>query len=93
MGWGIGRPVGPRERRAVAWPRSARNRPRIRCRSPTRSLAALTANRLLMAPLRTAAPAAADDPLARLMRAKQMLDAGLITQADYDAVKAKALGL
>lgn len=40
-----------------------------------------------------AAAAAADDPLARLTRAKQMLDAGLITQADYDAVKAKALGL
>lgn len=39
-------------------------------------------------------PAApADDPIARLTKAKQMLDAGLITQADYDAVKAKALGL
>ena len=45
-----------------------------------------------MAP--TAAPAApAEDPVARLAKAKQMLDAGLITQADYDAVKAKALGL
>ncbi len=43
----------------------------------------------------SAAPAAApaDDPIARLTKAKQMLDAGLITQADYDAVKAKALGL
>ena len=42
-----------------------------------------------------AAPAApaADDPIAKLTKAKQMLDAGLITQADYDAVKAKALGL
>ena len=42
-----------------------------------------------------AAPAApaADDPIVRLTKAKQMLDAGLITQADYDAVKAKALGL
>ena len=42
-----------------------------------------------------AAPAAApaDDPIARLTKAKQMLDAGLITQADYDTVKAKALGL
>ena len=39
------------------------------------------------------APAPADDPIARLTKAKQMLDAGLITQADYDAVKAKALGL
>jgi hypothetical protein len=28
-----------------------------------------------------------------LKRAKDMLDAGLITQEDYDAVKAKALGL
>ena len=26
-------------------------------------------------------------------RFKEMLDAGLITQADYDAAKAKALGL
>lgn len=47
-------------------------------------------------PVQAAPPAAApaaDDPIARLTRAKQMLDAGLITQADYDAVKAKALGL
>ena len=44
------------------------------------------------APLAATAPAV-DDPIARLTRAKQMLDAGLITQADYDAVKAKALGL
>ncbi len=43
------------------------------------------------APAPAAAPA--DDPIARLTKAKQMLDAGLITQADYDAVKAKALGL
>lgn len=41
-----------------------------------------------------AAPAAApEDPMAMLVRAKEMLDAGLITQADYDAAKAKALGL
>lgn len=49
-----------------------------------------------VAPVAAAAvPAAApaDDPIARLTKAKQMLDAGLITQADYDAVKAKALGL
>ncbi len=39
-----------------------------------------------------AAPAA-DDPMVVLKRAKDMLDAGLITQADYDAAKAKALGL
>ena len=39
-----------------------------------------------------AAPAAAD-PMETLKRAKDMLDAGLITQEDYDAVKAKALGL
>lgn len=40
------------------------------------------------------APApAAGDPMAELTKAKQMLDAGLITQADYDAVKTKALGL
>ncbi len=40
------------------------------------------------------APApAADDPLAKLTQFKAMLDRGLITQADYDAAKAKALGL
>ena len=35
----------------------------------------------------------ADDHFATLMGFKRMLDAGLITQADYDAAKAKALGL
>lgn len=45
------------------------------------------------APAPAAAAPAADDPIAKLTKAKQMLDAGLITQADYDAVKAKALGL
>jgi len=44
------------------------------------------------APAAAAAPAA-DDPVAKLAQAKQMLDQGLITQADYDALKAKALGL
>lgn len=39
-----------------------------------------------------AAPAA-DDPVAKLKKAKEMLDLGLITQQDYDALKAKALGL
>jgi len=39
-----------------------------------------------------AAPAA-DDPVAKLKKAKEMLDLGLITQDDYDALKAKALGL
>ena len=49
----------------------------------------------LQQPVAAPAPAApaADDPIAKLTKAKQMLDAGLITQADYDAVKAKALGL
>ncbi len=51
------------------------------------------------APVATAAPTApaaapaADDPVARLTQLKQLLDQGLITQADYDAAKAKALGL
>src|SRR5262245_58087298 len=36
---------------------------------------------------------AADDPVAKLKKAKEMLDLGLITQTDYDALKAKALGL
>jgi len=39
------------------------------------------------------ATAPAEDPIARLKKAKEMLDLGLITQADFDAVKAKALGL
>ena len=43
-------------------------------------------------PTRPAAPAAVD-PLTKLKKAKDMLDLGLITQADYDAAKAKALGL
>jgi membrane protease subunit (stomatin/prohibitin family) len=39
-------------------------------------------------------PAApADDPIAKLKKAKEMLDLGLITQADYDALKTKTLGL
>lgn len=43
-------------------------------------------------PAPPAAPAA-DDPVAKLAQLKSMLDQGLITQADYDAAKAKALGL
>ncbi|TXK18474.1 SPFH domain-containing protein [Homoserinibacter sp. GY 40078] len=46
------------------------------------------------APAPAPAPAAApaDDPMAKLTQAKQMLDAGLITQDDYDALKARVLG-
>ena len=36
---------------------------------------------------------AAEDPVAKLKKAKEMLDLGLITQADFDSVKAKVLGL
>ncbi|HEY6543491.1 MAG TPA: SPFH domain-containing protein [Dokdonella sp.] len=46
----------------------------------------------LQQPVAPAAPAA-DDPVAKLTKAKEMLDRGLITQSDYDALKAKALGL
>jgi membrane protease subunit (stomatin/prohibitin family) len=46
----------------------------------------------LQQPAAPAAPAA-EDPVAKLKKAKEMLDLGLITQADYDALKAKALGL
>ncbi|WDI95651.1 SPFH domain-containing protein [Xanthomonas campestris] len=35
----------------------------------------------------------AKDPVVMLKKAKEMLDLGLITQSDYDAAKAKALGL
>jgi membrane protease subunit (stomatin/prohibitin family) len=44
------------------------------------------------APPAPAAPAA-DDPMAQLAKFKEMLDAGLITQEDYDAAKNKVLGL
>ncbi|MGN6520547.1 MAG: SPFH domain-containing protein [Dokdonella sp.] len=46
----------------------------------------------LQQPVAPAAPAA-DDPVAKLKKAKEMLELGLITQADYDALKSKALGL
>ncbi|MEO7361411.1 MAG: SPFH domain-containing protein, partial [Gemmatimonadaceae bacterium] len=46
----------------------------------------------LQQPVAPPAPPA-DDPIAKLKKAKDMLDLGLITQADYDAAKAKALGL
>jgi membrane protease subunit (stomatin/prohibitin family) len=45
------------------------------------------------APAAAPAEPAAEDPVAVLKRAKEMLDAGLITQEDYDAAKAKALGI
>jgi len=43
-------------------------------------------------PVAPAAPAA-EDPVARLKKAKEMLDLGLITQDDYNALKTKTLGL
>ncbi|MDQ3038944.1 MAG: SPFH domain-containing protein [Pseudomonadota bacterium] len=43
-------------------------------------------------PVAPPAPAS-EDPVAKLKKAKEMLDLDLITQADYDALKAKALGL
>lgn len=46
----------------------------------------------LQQPVAPAAPAA-EDPVAKLKKAKEMLDMGLITQSDYDALKAKTLGL
>jgi hypothetical protein len=38
------------------------------------------------------APAAEDDPARRLGRAKGMLDQGLITDAEYESIKAKIVG-
>jgi membrane protease subunit (stomatin/prohibitin family) len=35
----------------------------------------------------------AEDPVAKLTQLKQLLDQGIITQEDFDAAKAKALGL
>ena len=46
----------------------------------------------LQQPVAPAAPAS-DDPVTKLKKAKEMLDLGLITQADFDALKAKVLGL
>jgi membrane protease subunit (stomatin/prohibitin family) len=46
----------------------------------------------LQQPVAPVAPVA-EDSLAKLKKAKEALDLGLITQADYDAVKAKVLGL
>jgi len=46
----------------------------------------------LQQPTAPAAPPA-EDPVAKLKKAKEMLDLGLITQDDFDAAKAKALGL
>ncbi|MEA0736340.1 SPFH domain-containing protein [Xanthomonas campestris pv. campestris] len=46
-----------------------------------------------MGNLQQPAAPAAQDPVAMLKKAKEMLDLGLITQSDYDAAKAKALGL
>ena len=46
----------------------------------------------LQQPVAPAAPTA-DDPVAKLKKAKEMLDLGLISPGDYDALKAKALGL
>jgi len=43
--------------------------------------------------MQQAAAPPAEDPVAKLKKAKEMLDMGLITQSDYDALKAKALGL
>ena len=45
------------------------------------------------APAPEAAAPVAEDPMAKLAKFKEMLDAGLISQEDYDAAKAKALGL
>lgn len=39
-----------------------------------------------------AATPAAEDPVARLARAKQMLDQGLINETEYDTLKARILG-
>jgi membrane protease subunit (stomatin/prohibitin family) len=46
----------------------------------------------LQQPVAPPAPAA-EDPVAKLKKAKEMLDLGLITQGDYDTLKAKTLGL
>jgi membrane protease subunit (stomatin/prohibitin family) len=46
-----------------------------------------------VAPQAPAAPVPAEDPVAKLTQFKQMLDAGLISQEEFEAAKAKLLGL
>jgi len=38
-------------------------------------------------------PSVQEDPYAKLTEMKKLLDNGVITQADFDAAKAKLLGL
>jgi hypothetical protein len=45
----------------------------------------------LGAPAASVAAAPAEDPVAKLAKAKQMLDQGLISEAEYDTLKAKIL--
>ena len=44
-----------------------------------------------MQPAQQAAPA--EDPYEKLMKLKQLLDAGVISQQEFDAAKAKTLGI
>ena len=45
-------------------------------------------------PAQPAQPAApAEDPTEKLLNAKKLLDAGAITQEDYDKIKAQVLGI
>ena len=44
-------------------------------------------------PTQQVQPSAQEDPYAKLTEMKKLLDAGVITQADFDAAKAKLLGL
>ena len=90
---GLGR-AGLRERRRDQRRRRAR-RPRHGGRHRrSRRAAAAGRTRRTRAHCRQRPPQhpAADDPIAKLTQAKQMLDAGLITQDDYDALKNKVLG-
>ena len=44
-------------------------------------------------PVQSASAAPAQDPTTRLLEMKKLLDAGAITQEEYDKVKAQVLGL
>jgi membrane protease subunit (stomatin/prohibitin family) len=55
-------------------------------------LAAMQQQPVYDAPPPSAPPAAAPaDPMAALMQAKELLDAGVLTQAEFDAQKARIL--
>ncbi|HVF40440.1 MAG TPA: SHOCT domain-containing protein [Gemmatimonadaceae bacterium] len=67
--------------------RRVRDLDEMRAKSGGIQLGAAVAPGLSSAPV--GEPASADSPAARLRRAKEMLDSGLITDAEYESIKAR----